>query len=88
MGCGRLGPVGSGRLKGRIPDLLGCGAGAESGFKTVWPTCRVGVGASKEGSSSCDPRSLTGCSGLSSEKLCGCRIVYGCVCAADVGDQH
>lgn len=41
---GRLGPMGLGTLKGRIPDLLGCGARVGSGFKSCWPTCRVGWG--------------------------------------------
>lgn len=47
--------MGSGRLKRRILDLLGCGARVGSGFKSFWPTCRVGVGASEEGSSVHDP---------------------------------
>ena len=42
-------------MKRRIPDLLGCGARVGSGFKRFWPTCRVGVGASEEGSSVHDP---------------------------------
>lgn len=54
-------PVGSGRLKGRIPDLLGSGAGERNGFLSFWPTCRVawggvGLGASEEGLSVCNPK--------------------------------
>lgn len=72
MGCGRLGPIGSGRLEGRILDLLGRDAGMRSGFKSFWPTCGVGVEVSEAGSSVCDPefvRKFDWMLGLLSEKL-------------------